>query len=399
MLQLLLSLPLAAFLSVLFLRMVKEDNACGKIRNAIVLRGLAAVAAACPLLGLQTLAGSLAPGSSVIPPHPLPAVFFLRYLQHGFISFIAAFMLWKCGTWPAGDAKLFILAALTIPLLIPGAAYFPNLLFLAMLINILVPAALAFVIQALVSAFKRLIKKDRGDLFSFLRLCCAQSTQYLAEKAKDPGKAAAFLLLTALFGVARFLRNEYPGFFKVDELLFFGLIMVVWPAISGLLKLGGRIALGAIGLCAGLCFFYPFGRELLLHAAYGITRSIPFLIFYKALEGLMSRDSLITIAPCAISQGTILDESFLKTLKQAAPDFYSENFGTKYPDGITAQQAEDLKAHILGADTPSPELSSVAARAARPFAEWIAAGTVLTLALHGETVITLCKYAIFHLNV
>ncbi|HBA60000.1 MAG TPA: hypothetical protein DCZ92_04105 [Elusimicrobia bacterium] len=390
MLHFFTALTLAACLSVLFLRMVREDNATGKIRNRLVLRGLAFVAAAYLLLGLQTLAG-------ILPP-ALPAAFFGRYLQHGLITFVAAFMLWKSGTWPAGDAKLFILAALAIPLLIPGAAYFPNTLFIALLINILVPAAVVFIFQAAASACRGALRADRAGVFQAVRCAAAKGAELAAAKLKEPGKAAAFLLLTALFGVARFLRDEYSAVFHMDELLFFALMMVVWPLLSGLLKIGGRAALGGAALCAGFCSFSPFGRELLTHAGYGITRSIPFLVFYKALEGLMGRDTRVTITPGEISQGTVLSGTYLKKLEKAAPDFYSAHFREKYPDGLTGQQAEDLKAFILRPDTPAPELAAVGAHTARPFAAWIAVGALLTLALHGETVINLCKYATRRLN-
>ncbi|OGS14261.1 MAG: hypothetical protein A2285_04955 [Elusimicrobia bacterium RIFOXYA12_FULL_57_11] len=398
MLQLILSILLAACLSVLFLRIVREDNASGKIRNARIGAGLALVGVAVLLLALQTAAHQLlSVNFPFLVPH-LPAAYFLKYLQHGLTALIAAVVLWKAGTWPAGDAKLFILSALAIPVIIPDAAHFPGILFLALLVNIFIPAGFVFLLESANTVKTRLIGESRGETARAVALGAGELVRSLAAASGKPGKLASFLLLTAIFGAVRFLKESYAGSLHINETLFFAFMMLAWPALSSLLKTGGNLALGTAGVCAVLCSLHPLGREILVSAAFGLTRSLPFIALNKAIRGLMGQDASRTIPLDALSQGVILTENYFKKIKTAAPDFFSDNFSSIYPDGLTARQAEQLKIIISRSDAPGLDLSIITTRTGQPFAGWIAAGTLLTLALHGKTLTILWKSILRLLN-
>lgn len=75
--------------------------------------------------------------------------YYLALLGHAGFSVAAAYALWRLRIWPAGDVKLFVLLSLCYPLMrIPGS-FRSGLLFLEVLINVFVPAAVFLFFTAL----------------------------------------------------------------------------------------------------------------------------------------------------------------------------------------------------------------------------------------------------------
>ena len=394
MLQTCLAAVLAASLLGLFLVISREDNATGKIRNKLILLGFMLLGATLALLALQS-AVNTAFAAALLPPH-LAGVFFTGYLLHACIAAAAAIALWKGGAWPAGDAKMFILAAMALPLIAPRSANFPRLLFLSLLMNVFIPAGVFFAAEAAAGALRRLYAESGGRAGAALLVRARAAFTAMEDKT---GKAGAFVALTLLFAGVRFMKDAYRGPFHISEPLFFALMMLLWPALSSLFKAGGRVILCCAAAGALGAAFHPLGRLLLVNAAYGLTRSLPFTVFNQLLRGLMNRDTLTAPLPGALALGTILTEKYYLRLKQAFPDFYSDNFGTVYPDGLTAGQAERLKALLARPEAAEKGLLPVEARSGQPFAAWIAAGTALTLLLNGGTVLDLCKSLMRAINV
>ena len=154
--------------------------------------------------------------------------------------------------------------------------------------------------------------------------------------------------------------------------------------------------MGAAGLCIAACFFHPLGNQVLIFAAQGFIRSVPFLVLTRSMNGLMSQDKPVVTSPEDLTPGAVLTEDYLKKLKNAAPDFYKENLKKIYPDGLSAEQTALLK-NFLGADgAPAEELSAVSVHASAPFAGWISGGALLTLGFNGENVVTIFR-SVFNL--
>ncbi len=114
-----------------------------KIRNHFLFFWLKFVLAGYALILAQSLLGGLG----------IIRVFILRdYYQalalHSALSVTAAYSLWWLRIWPAGDVKLYSLLALCYPLMrIPGS-FRSGLLFLEVLINVFVPAAVFLFLTA-----------------------------------------------------------------------------------------------------------------------------------------------------------------------------------------------------------------------------------------------------------
>lgn len=115
-----------------------------KIRNQFVVFWLKLILAGYALIIGQSLLGEL----GVIKVFILRD-YYLALLGHAGFSAAAAYALWRLRIWPAGDVKLFVLLALCYPLMrIPGS-FRSGLLFLEVLINVFVPAAVFLFFTAL----------------------------------------------------------------------------------------------------------------------------------------------------------------------------------------------------------------------------------------------------------
>jgi len=91
-------------------------------------------------------AGCYAAAAAVSGPYG--TAFFRSAALHAAVGLASGIGLWRAGMWPAGDAKLFWLLALLLPLVDPGNPNLPARLSLVCLINVFVPAAVYVVLRA-----------------------------------------------------------------------------------------------------------------------------------------------------------------------------------------------------------------------------------------------------------
>ena len=78
--------------------------------------------------------------------------YYLNYLLNGIIALVLSFLMWKNRIWKPGDAKLFFVFVLLLPLSVYSNNYidiFPSVI---LLINIFVPAALFFGVKLIISS-------------------------------------------------------------------------------------------------------------------------------------------------------------------------------------------------------------------------------------------------------
>ena len=139
---------------------VSGDMASRKIPNAAIMLGWRLLLLA---LGLQ-----LANTAYGVYSHTgvyLVWSFYWLWCVHFFLAALAGVVLWYSGIWPAGDAKFFMLAAAWLPVINPFIKNFPGYLFIGLLVNIFVAAALVTFGSFLASGF---YQASPADFFSEL---------------------------------------------------------------------------------------------------------------------------------------------------------------------------------------------------------------------------------------
>ena len=345
----------------------KTDNISGKIINKLIIEILRTTGIYAAVFFLFSLTGCI--------PSLAPS-WFLSYLLHISILVLMSALLWKLRLWPAGDSKLFFVCGLLPPLLLPEILNFPLTLSFSLLLNILLPAAAVFIAEA------------AADL-------CRQISQrnFSPESLLQNKNISDFVNSFFVFFLARYIRVLLMSFFKLDNYLFFALMIFIYPVISKLLK-NIWISLFLTLMLFILFFFTESMQELTYSAFISIGLSLPFIMLRKLMDILMQNDSVMPMHPKFLKEGVILTDRYKDIVKQAYPEFYSGVLYKIYPDGLSIFQANMLSKLIKEDNSRTPGLTPLEIRRGKPFAVWITAGLVLTLLTNGENIAALCKKTI-----
>jgi hypothetical protein len=403
-------LPYLAVFAVWAVTVVNIDMAIKKIPNAKIVLGGKLLLLALGLLLLNSYMGTRGAVSSYLNWN-----FYLLWCAHLSWVVLAGVLLWYSEIWPAGDAKFFILVAAWLPLINPYLKNFPNYLFMSVLINIFVAAALAAVGGFIASVFYKaapadFFKEMAGDLRKhFADLAggggpggspaqpgdTIQPTSVPGGSSAQPidpvrrtGKSgiwavAAYLAnMTFLFLLQQILNAESRHFLsrflgRTDILYFF--LFFLWDKIGGVFT--GKKWLIATTACyviyffAGYFYFYDRLAAMVFSSLVNVFKFSLILFFGRfMLEFLMEKKDMVYLGPGELEPGMILSAKSARTLK-ANPAFEGA-FEDCFKDGLSGEQVGLIKEWMGKMSMPDPKIEMITGR---PFAVWIFAGAVITL--------------------
>lgn len=356
------SLLFFAYSVIMLCKISYTDYLTGKIRNRSLAKLFSPTLAYLALLCIFSIIGL--PGTADFQ-------WFADYLTHIFISAVISFLMWKTGVWPAGDSKLFTMTAAMLPLIVRHSRLYPFILFASMLINIFVPSAMAFTGDALIVFFKDIKNKGLAETFCF-----------------DKSKASVMLGTVLAFLLCRYVSVLIGMSVNFSPAYQFLVIFLAWPVLYKLFKNIWMSSILAIAVCiyGAMCSsFASLMKEAMISFAY----TVPLIALRKIIMLLMDRDSIEKINPERIRAGLILSEKYLKKIRKAMPSFYKKNLKKIYPEGLTEEQAESLKALFASGEKGIEKLLPAEARTGKPFAAWITAGFIFTCFMQGENIVSL----------
>lgn len=376
-----------------------EDWREKRIRNRWIACGIAACALGLGYLMLNSILGYQRMRLLEMGEYYLPWAYFPKVAAHLFLSFTAAFTLWRLRVWPAGDAKLFTLFAFFLALIDPNLPGFPLLLFMVLLINVFVPAGLVFAAETSLRGLARLPQLARMDLGKELKALGDRLGVRLREAW--PYRYDYLALAVNLFAVFFALRlaearwgRLAPG--PIGHLAVYFLIFVLWQRLSALLRIKAvgliALALVAAGSClAAFHFHRDMGRQLLaglgMTLNFGVFLSLARTFFYHLIE----QDSLRDMDPEALKPGVILSDDTWERLK--AEKFFPGESACRYPDGLSEDEVGVLKAGLAGkSGGGSGQAPAYTVYHSIPFAVWIFLGALLTLSCRTTVVSLLARY-------
>jgi len=357
---------------------VSGDMASRKIPNAAIMLGWRLLLLA---LGLQ-----LANTAYGVYSHTgvyLVWSFYWLWCVHFFLAALAGVVLWYSGIWPAGDAKFFMLAAAWLPVINPFIKNFPGYLFIGLLVNIFVAAALVTFGSFLASGF---YQASPADFFSELWTDVKKRLASLGgEGGRNGWLLAAYLVnMTFLFLLQQILNMETRYFLgkfigRTDLIYFF--LFFLWDKVGGAFSskkwLYVTTACYALYFFGGYFFFHDRLVALVLAALVNVFRFSLILFFGRfMLEHLMEKKDTFCVGPAELEPGMILSSNAARTLKGNAA--FEGAFDDCFKDGLTAEQVGLLKAWLAKLNVQDPKIETVTGR---PFALWIFAGAALTLLL------------------
>ncbi|MDA8132215.1 MAG: hypothetical protein M0011_11990 [Elusimicrobia bacterium] len=390
------SLLLTLYLTVLLLRVVREDDLCGKIRNRSLARGGAAVLAAAAVMLSVSVAGTR---YGLHGPFWEPFFvyrYYLVLLENAALGLLAGIILWKTAVWPAGDAKLFALLCAALPMVISYASWAPVALVLSLLVNIFVPPAAVY--------FAQMSREQLGLLFSDGTIKAfgkswAAARAAAAGLAREPGRLVTFSFSALLFSFVSAWNSAHTGGFQVNSNILFILMFALGGRVGWLAgKAGPRALLAGLLLLAVASRLNPETLSLARLVLYGFVMSMEFMLFRGVLYAVADRHLALSgtrrVCLDSLTPGMIISEEYLQQLREAEPEL-AEKYGfDRYRDGLTAEQLEGLKEYVRSKAADSKDDVGVPVFHVRPFAFWIVAGLAVTAALSGGNVLLLAKIAL-----
>jgi hypothetical protein len=377
---------LAAF-SVWAVTVVNIDLAIKKIPNAKIVLGVKLLLLALGLELLNTYMGERGAVSSYLNWN-----FYLLWCAHLLWAVLAGMLLWYAEIWPAGDAKFFILVAAWLPLINPYLKNFPNYLFLSVLVNIFVAAALAAIGGFIASGF---YKVGPADFFKEHAAAIKKHFADLAMTKTGKWAIAAYLAnMTFLFLLQQILNTESRHFLsrflaRTDLIYFF--LFFLWDKIGGVFT--GRKWLMVTTACyviyffAGYFYFYDRLAAMVLYSLVNVFKFSLILFFGRFMLGfLMEKKDMVYVGPGELQPGMILADKTARTLKSNAA--FEGAFDDCFKDGLSEEQVGLIREWMgkLGVRDPRIEVIT-----GRPFAAWIFAGAVITL-LFDKNIVKLLKH-------
>lgn len=370
------SLAFLAVFTVWAASVVSHDMATRKISHASIKTGIKLFAAGLAVFLLYTVLGYAGHAQSFMNSN-----FYLLLAVHIFWSVLAGLILWYAEVWPAGDAKFFMLVSAALPLANPFLRNFPHALFLSLLINIFVAAALWILGSFIASGFYAASPADYfsevwGDMKKRMAVLNSGTNKF----------AVAFYLvnITVLFLVQQVFAMEVHGFLgrflsRIDILFFF--LFMLWDKIGRVFS--SRRWVYISGACYALYFIggYFFFREHLWLMAGGALRNVfrfSLLLFFGRfmLEFLMEKKDMYYLTARELEPGVMPSAKTMRILKDNTA--FEGAFDDCFKDGFTAEQVEELKAWLNKLDVRDSKVEVVRGR---PFALWIFAGAVISLVL------------------
>lgn len=293
-----------------------------------------------------------------------------------FISIGIAYLLWKSGIWAAGDAKLFIVYTLLIPLDYYSKSYLPYFPSFALLLNIFIPVFLFIMIIALfklidIAAY---VFKNRNQKKGVLILAKETMVKIVA-KIRGSWQNLLGLLIgyLAIFLGLQILMSRL----HLRPIWIIMLMLIAFRPISEGIKKSRSLL-----LLTGIILVGYFGYKVIYHQ--GILELIPIfksLICLILLFGILKAILNLYIKYTQVDKIDIynlrpkmlLTDEVIKGFQKEFRGF-KDALGTIYPDGLSESQAELIKKIYLEKGYKTIEVYKTF-----PFALWMFFGVMLTL--------------------
>ena len=376
-----LSLFFLAVFTAWALPVVSRDLATRKIPNASIVTGFKLL-----VLSLAVFASYSWLGRRGSVHSYLAYSFYWLFCLHVFWSAVVAVILWYAEIWPAGDAKFFILVSAALPLANPYLKNFPSYLFLSLLINIFVAAALWAVGSHIASGFA---SASPSDFFSEIWQDMKKRAAGLFSGKNTLHATAYALNLGFVFLLQQVLSMEARGFisrfFSRADLLFF-FMFILWDKVGDVFRSRRWMLIAAGSYVVYFFFGFFLFRErlwVLLTVAGANVVKFSLLLFAGRflLEFLMEKKDTAYLTAAELAVGDVLSSKAARELK--SNPVFDGLFDDCFKDGLTEEQVEAVRGWLKKLTVNNPKVEIVRGR---PFAMWIFAGAALLLALNRNIV-------------
>lgn len=367
-----------------------EDLKTNKVSNKRIILGLKVFGIFILAQFVNTLLGI----SGMVTSY-LNAVYFKYQLYNFLLILMSGMVMWYGEIWPAGDAKFFMVSVLLLPLANPSAAGFPGYLWISILINTFVVAAIYSVARFFYDSYKMKLSGD-NDAFKEIDEFKNKAMAFFSENG---GKTAAKKIAVLFFSIGIiFLMKQVLNMYMMNWLgrnfskayIIYFLLFFAWEKAGKIFeKRGWKIAMSILYVAYFVLGWFYFRDDLLknLHRALGnvFKFSIILTVGRFVLEYLVEKKNAYWVDSSQLKEGMILSSD---TIRQARMnDEISSFFDDYYKDGLSGEQVEALKLWMAKIPKENAKLEMVKGY---PFAMWIYVGCLIEL-IFNKSVLTFLK--------
>lgn len=409
-----LFLPLLFFIGLIT---SYEDVRYGKVRNKWILLGLICGLTviifffvwyfiASPIARYYYFEIQNLPDDSPAPVFTVSLVYLGKVILNAAIALLIAFLMWRFNAWAAGDAKLFAVYALLLPLKYYWKSYLLYFPSFVLLINIFIPIFLYLLFRSCFYYFKfiylRLTKPPAVDLAKAKddsRLKIEKAKKEKLDKKKKRWKSIKTMTVMLLGFISIFLifglfQEPIKEHFSIDISSLQMFVIAGLIIFSGLLSkvFQKPLTLKIILVVLTIVLSYGFisSPQATWQTLYQTVKMmIIFMaivtLFKKLIDFYVLKTSLEEIKIEDLEPRMSLAEETLNTLKKDK-EYYDKHIGVIYPGGLAPEQVEAVKKWFQKSQKHHAETISI--YKPFPFVVWMFIGVIITLLL---------KSSLFHL--
>lgn len=356
------------------------DWRTGKIPNRLLKFGLLFALEALAVVAVWLLLGG--PGQSTVMQRLGPWPYAGAVLLNGALSFLISLLLWWIGVWAAGDAKLFSLLALSLPLGFYENHFLSGLPSFVLFFNTFFCLMGLLLLELL---YKLARRSARGSSWRSAGRLLARSLTELTGRGLGVLRViGGFIAIFMVIRVARhFTRDLIDAVVPMNRTLVYVVLFLLFAPLTRFFS-NTRVFVVACGAIVAY-IVYAFGfsddpelRRAVVHIGWMSLSIVLLGWMYRAYTDFTEVRAILVRD---VRPGMLLSEGYLRDLRENS-EFNNERMGTQGPDGLSELQVETLltwhvKNHPAG-DEAGAELATTV-----PFAPAMFLAVILTVVLRG----------------
>ncbi len=301
-----------------------------------------------------------------------------RVVTNALLAFVAGFALWWFGLWAAGDAKLFALLALLVPLSAYSGAFWPAFPSYVLLFNTFLAVLAILLTELAIRGARQAVRPTPEEAEAW-----RTAGTWVKGHAWDlvVGFVGVLFLFLVIKTLRMLLRDALADTTPISSptAMYFVLFLVFYP-LSRLMRhkwVGIPVVVATLGWIAYAAFFPTpeYNLATILHVG---ALSISVVLFLVVYELYLNVFDFKAIGVWQLKPRMILAKKTREVLKEDM-DLINGKLGAIGPDGLSAAQAETLRRWWIDRGKGA----RIHVSRTIPFAPALFVGTLLTVVLGG----------------
>jgi len=339
------------------------------------------------------------PDGSPAPVFTIPLNYLSKVILNVVIALTIAFLMWRFKAWAAGDAKLFMVYSLLIPLKYYWKSYLVYFPSFVLLINIFIPIFIYLLIRSVFHWFKFIYFKitkpsttpiDRKkSIYSISPAEREEKKQAKKKARREKIKNMLSMLLTfiGIFLIFGLFQRPVQEYFSIDissfQMFIFAALIIFSEPLSKVFKkpLTFKIIIVILIVILGYGFISsPQAAGQILYQS--VQRMVIFMavltLFRKLIDFYVLKTGLKEIKIEDLKPKMSLAEETLEKLKKDK-EYYDKYIGLIYPGGLSLEQVKAIKKWFQKSQKHQTETVNI--YKPFPFVIWMFVGVIITLLL------------------